>query len=150
MTCCHRKCLFVFMAIFFLSSLGAAQDLTVVTGATSYNLGETVEITIHNPTDHTVEINSYPYLGIVHEETQSCVYGCVGLPVMESISAGETVVIQYDTSTNTDPAGSYQIVVYEFQAGTFPPPPLPTTEYTLIDPTGNEDKQWSSLKTLYR
>jgi len=130
MTRCHHRSIFVFMIVASLSTLGAAQDLTVVTDAAVYNLGATVEITIHNPTDHNVDITSSPYFGIVHVETP--------------------VVFQYDTSWNPDPVGYFQVVVFESTIGSIPPPPPPTVVYRLIDPAGNEDKQWSSLKTLYR
>jgi len=150
MTRCHHRSIFVFMIVASLSTLGAAQDLTVVTDAAVYNLGATVEITIHNPTDHNVDITSSPYFGIVHVETQNCMYGCLGLPVMSTLSAGETVVFQYDTSWNPDPVGYFQVVVFESTIGSIPPPPPPTVEYRLIDPTGNEDKNWCSVKTLYR
>ena len=127
-----------------------AQQLTVETDAATYYMGQTVQVTIHNPTANNVDITSSPYFAIVHDGAGGCRYGCLGLPVMTIVTPGETIVIGYDTGMNPDPAGQYLISVHEFLAGTFPPGDPPTTTYTLLDPTANEDKVWSSLKTLYR
>ncbi len=141
---------YIVMLVLFCASGAIAQFLTVETDAETYTLGQTVRVTIHNPTASTVDCNSYPIFGIIHEESGSCRLGCVGLPVMEPIAAGETRVHDHSTSEYSDPVGVYRVVVFESMVSFPPLTTPPTTFYTLTDPTPNKDIPWGGMKSLYR
>ena len=144
----QKTSMLVILFVAAFASLACAQRLTVTTDQSVYQMGHTVEITIHNPTTNPVDLTSDPYMVIVHVASSTCVFGCIGLPVMTTFQPDETYVYDYDTSVNTDPAGLYRIIVMEAQSVPLPWTE-PTTEYTLEVPTPNEMQSWSRVKSLY-
>lgn len=133
-----------------IAGSAAAYNLTVATDADTYRIGDVVHIAVTNPTDHTISCNSYPIIGIQYVPTSACVYGCIGLPVIEDLPAGAVVTIDHDTGGGAEAPGEYRVVVFEIYDGGFPVPDRPSTSYVLVDPTPDETTAWGGVKTLYR
>jgi hypothetical protein len=85
---------------------------------------------------------SAPFFLIFNEDTQECVYGCVGLPVITPFAVGETVTMDYDTGLNPDIPGNYSVGLAVTNG--------PTTGYVLTDAVAVEAESWSGLKALFR
>ncbi len=140
-------------AICLLSLFAAAApagELVVELDADSYMMGDTVLVTVTNPTGQTVSCNSEPVFAVLSQDGTACYFGCAGLPVMIDIPPGGVLEYGYDTGFNPDPAGEYVVKVHESGTGSFPLPEPPRAYYTLVDPTPNEAEVWGGVKTLYR
>jgi hypothetical protein len=123
--------------------LAAAAQMTVTTDQQTYEVGDIVEITIHNAGPDPVEFYSYPAHSILHVETESCISGCVGLPVIWSFEVGETMVDVRDTGLEPDLPGHYRIALHC-------PGSIETTYDLLPAPIPTESVSWSRVKALYR
>jgi len=144
----HR---FVYLLVSsLLLSFAAAQAgvLTVETGQAVYATGDPIQITITNPTTEPVELSSDPCYSIVHDATQTCVVGCLGLPVITTILPGESLVYEHGSYLLPDPVGFYTVTVHELDGGA-PADPLPTTQYFLEDVIESESTTWGAVKALY-
>jgi hypothetical protein len=150
MTLCRRSFLLIPLIVAVLATAAPAQLTTVETDAATYDPGQTVRITIHNPSDQTATLNSVPGYAILHEETGNCMYGCLGLPDLTILEAGENIVHNWDTSIHPDPVGTYTVFVHEVGTGAPPDPAPPSITYTLGNPTANKRKAWSGIKSFYR
>ena len=141
----------VLMAVILVfATPAAAQILTVETDLAVYVVGAVVQITIHNPTEEPATLVSWPFTFITHEETNACVWGCVGLPVVTEVMPGETLVEHHHTSFLPDPPGTYRVTIAEAGTGLPPLPPSNWTEYELLEPISSEKMAWGGVKSLYR
>ena len=117
-------------------------DITLTTDKSFYDIGEIVHITAHNNGPLEEMFLSYPYFLIFNDDTNECVYGCVGLPVVTTFAVGETVTMDYDTGVVPDIAGNYSIGLAVTNG--------PTISYVLNGPVATEAQSWGALKALYR
>jgi len=85
----------IFTLLLILLLLGATgtalAEITLTTDKPVYALGEIVHITAHNAGPTAEEFLSYPFFIIFNEDTNECVTGCAGLPVITPFAVGETV-----------------------------------------------------------
>ena len=136
------RTLFLLIALLLTATIAVAA-VTVVTDEDSYNVGETVNITIHNSGPEDVEFNSAPYIVITNLDTNDCLYGCTGLPVITPFPAGSTVTDTWDTGVNPDVPGIYRVGVNILGASI-------TTDYVLTEGVSVEASSWGAVKALYR
>lgn len=133
----------VFPLIALLLATWATVAVTVVTDEDDYNVGETVRITIHNIGPEDVEFNSAPFIMITNLDTNDCVYGCTGLPVMTPFPAGTTVTESWDTGLHPDVPGIYRVRVNILDTSI-------TADYVLDEGVGVANRSWGAVKALYR
>ncbi len=144
----HLRFMLVSFALVLFAGAAWAGQLVVDTGGDHHAIGEFFQITITNPTTEVISLESSPWFGIIHDDTQICVYGCMGLPVIESIGPGEVHVFTHYTLDYPDPIGMYTVVVFEMGTGG-EGNPMPSTHYLLDDPIANESLTWGAVKSLY-
>lgn len=120
----------------------ALADITLTTDKSLYDIGETVHITAHNNGPTEEMFISAPFFIIYNDDTDECVFGCVGLPVVTPFPVGETVTMDYDTGSAPDIAGNY-IIGIAVNNG-------PTIGYVLNGPVAAETNSWGAVKALYR
>jgi hypothetical protein len=120
----------------------AFAEITLTTDKPIYTLGEIVHITTHNAGPTAEEFLSYPYFSIFNEDTNECIMGCAGLPVITPFAVGETVSTDWDTGFFPDVPGNYCVGVAVANG--------PTTSYVLTDGVSAEPNSWGTLKALYR
>jgi hypothetical protein len=131
------------LALLWLTTAGASlADITLTTDQPIYDIGDIVHITAHNNGPNEEQFLSFPYFIIYNDDTEECVFGCVGLPVVTPFAVGETVTMDYDTGIVPDIAGNYTVGIVVTN-GT-------TVSYVLNGPVAAEAKSWSDLKALYR
>ncbi len=136
------RTLFLLVALLLAATVAVAA-VTVVTDKDSYIVGETVQITIHNSGPEDVEFNSAPFIVIYDLDTNECLYGCVGLPVMTPFPAGSTVTEAWDTGVGPDLPGNYRVSVNSLDASA-------ATDYFLTGGVSVETSSWGAVKALYR
>jgi len=131
------------LALLWLCTPGTTlADITLTTDHSNYDIGDIVHITAHNNGPNEEQFLSFPYFIIYNDDTDECVFGCVGLPVVTPFAVGETVTMDYDTGIVPDIAGNYTVGIVVTN-GT-------TVSYVLNGPVAAEAKSWSDLKALYR
>jgi len=147
--CASGICLLVAMALAATARPAAARDVTVTTDLETYPVGAVVEVSVHNAGPTDVEFNSSPFIAIVNLDTSTCLFGCLGLPVMTPLPADSTHVQCWDTGENPDAPGRHRVTAH-IQDLVPPFEPPPSTEYMLIDPSPAEMRAWGGVKSLYR
>jgi hypothetical protein len=125
-----------------LAATAAIAEITVTTDKPVYEVGEVVRISAHNSGPEDVELVSFPHFQIWHEASGACVYGCVGLPVVELFPAGETVTTERNTGAAPDEPGTYIVGIAVLDG--------PSTTYTLLADVEEERDSWTTLKARYR
>lgn len=145
----HRTRIAAAAVLLLLAALPtAAQNVTVETDQDVYHVGDLVEITVSNLGPADAQFLSAPYIAIIHLETDDCIYGCVGLPVITPFPAGAVHVESWDTGQFPDRPGTYRVSAAVAMAGLGRD--VTSAVYTLVDPTPNAALTWSGVKTLYR
>jgi hypothetical protein len=138
---------FLLPLAFTLCAPVALAQLTVATDQAKYLVGDVVRITIHNAGPGVATFTSYPGYLIVHVESGLCVAGCVGLPVLWELPAGDLVKETHATGAGPDPAGIYLVTLL----GTSPDPgSVLKTSYVLNASVPARYTPWGSIKSLYR
>ena len=94
----------------FLGTVGPAlAEITLTTDKAMYCVGEVVHITAHNAGPDEEQFNSAPFFLIYNADTNECLFGCLGLPVMTPFPVGETVSMEWDTGNSPDVPGNYTV-----------------------------------------
>jgi hypothetical protein len=134
-------------ALAVLAVQPAAAQLTVATDAPAYDMGDTVVVTTHNAGPGDAEFVSYPPCVIWHIDTDTCVYGCTGLPVVWPLHEGETETVLHDTGQFADPPGMYRV---RLVGGSSVPGSILETDYELRQEVDADAAAWGRVKALYR
>ena len=139
-----RNCYFtVLLAALFSGMAGnASAEIILTTDKPEYEAGEIVHVTAHNAGPGTEQFVSDPYYVIWNQDTDKCVSGCLGLPVVTAFPAGETVSMDWDTGLSDDDPGNYIVRVAVIDG--------PSVSYVLTVKVDAGRNSWSSLKVLYR
>lgn len=147
----HRIRMFAVVSILLATAAlpAAAQNITIETDQSVYHVGDLVEITVSNLGPADAQFMSAPYIAIVHLETEDCIYGCVGLPVITPFPAGEIHVETWNTGLFPDQPGTYEVgaIVAIQEPGRSE---RTSAVYTLVDPTPAAERTWGEVKSLYR
>ena len=139
-----RNCyLIVLLAALLSGTAGnAIAEIILTTDKPEYEVGEIVHIKAHNAGPMAETFVSDPYFSIWNQDTDKCVFGCVGLPVITPFPAGETVSMDWDTGSSPDDPGNYIVRVAVIDG--------PSVSYVLTVKVDADRNSWSSLKVLYR
>jgi hypothetical protein len=133
----------LFLALLWLGTAGASlADITLTIDQPIYDIGDIVHVTAHNNGPNEEQFLSDPFFIIYNDDTDECVFGCVGLPVVTPFPVGETVTMDYDTGFVPDIPGNYTIGIVVNNG--------PTINYVLNGPVAAEAKNWGAIKALYR
>jgi hypothetical protein len=120
----------------------ASAEIILTTDKPEYEAGEIVHISAHNAGPEAEEFLSDPYFSIGNQDTDKCVFGCLGLPVITPFPVGETVSMDWDTGLSADAAGNYIVRVAVTDG--------PSVSYVLKVKVDAGRNSWSLLKALYR
>ena len=139
-----RNCfLTVLLAALLSGTAGSASaEIILTTDKAEYEVGEIVHLTAHNAGPMAEDFVSYPYFIIWNQDTDKCVFGCLGLPVVEPFPVGETVSMDWDTGSVPDDPGNYIVWLAVIDG--------PSVSYVLTVKVGADRNSWSLLKVLYR
>ena len=133
----------VFLALLaLLSPSSAIAEVVIATDKTDYVVGEIIHITARNEGPEDEQLVSYPYFTIWNTDTDQCVYGCLGLPVVDPFLAGQTISVERDTGQQPDPSGTYVVSVATLDG--------PSTTYVLTAGVRGDRSSWTTLKTRFR
>ena len=131
------------IALLVLAVAGnAVGAIILTTDKESYTVGEIVHLEATNVGPLPTQFVSYPRFLIFNTDTDECVYGCLGLPVVEPFPVGVTVSLDWDTGMIPDPPGNYRVGLSA--------PEAPSVFYVLTDVVDVEPHSWGALKALYR
>ncbi len=119
----------------------AFAEITLTSDKPVYVTGEIVHLTAHNAGPADEEFVSSPVFVIFNTDTDECVWGCAGLPVLTPFVAGETVTMDWDTGFVPDEPGNYAVGLAVSGS--------PTTTYTLIAGVGSIPTAWGTVKARY-
>jgi hypothetical protein len=120
----------------------ASAEIILTTDKPEYEVGEIVHITAHNAGPMAEDFVSDPHFIIWNQDTDKCVFGCVGLPVVTPFPVGETVSMDWDTGSSPDDPGNYIVRVAVIDG--------PSVSYVLTVKVDADRNSWSILKVLYR
>jgi len=130
-----------------LLAMPVAAQITVSTDAALYSVGDVVTVTIRNDGDTDAWFVSYPACVIWNVDTDTCAYGCTGLPVVWTLGPGETDITEHDTALMPDEPGNY--IVQAAVSGA-PPGSVTSAAYVLQAAVPAVPVSWSGLKAIYR
>ncbi len=132
-----------------LAATTAVAQLTVTTDDGVYTTFDVVTITVHNAGPSQALFASSPPCVIYRLDTQECVYGCFGLPVLWEMGVGETIAVEYDPYEDAvpDPLGWYRV---ELTGVSSDPGSILQCDYRLVEVVPNGDDSWGGVKALYR
>lgn len=126
------------------AATASAQSLTLSLDAMVYELGDTMQITIANPSDQDVEfLNTPPY----------CVYNvddgaqCTSVPEATVFAAGAEWIVDYDTDDDVLTAGACLVVLTWLEDGTIY---YLTEVFSLTTSVPDTPVSWGALKGRYR
>lgn len=130
-----------------LWAASAHAQLTVVTDRDDYTAGEVVLITIHNAGPGVATFASTPGWYIRHVESGECIDGCLGLPMLWDMPAGQTIDVAHDTSLAPDLIGHYEVVLTGMSGD---PGSILVAAYELMVPVFDTADTWGGVKSLFR
>ncbi|NTV04633.1 hypothetical protein HGA89_06980 [bacterium] len=139
----------ILSAISCIAAATAQAQLTVDTDATQYSQADIVTVTVHNAGPSLALFASSPPFFIYRIGTSECVYGCVGLPILWEMNAGETIVTVYDPSEDAgpDPIGWYRV---ELNGTSSDPGSILHCDYQMLEVVPIGSGSWGGVKALYR
>ncbi len=131
------------LALLACSAAGTAlAEIILITDKPEYSVGEIVHISAHNTGPDVEQFLSFPFFAIFNEDTNDCIFGCIGLPVITPFEVGETVSMEWDTGSIPDVPGHHTVSVAVTNG--------PTVGYILTDAVSVESYSWGTLKAVYR
>jgi hypothetical protein len=137
------RLLTILLAAFLSGVVGnASAEIILTTDKPEYEVGETVHLTALNAGPMAAEFVSAPYFSIWNQDSDKCVFGCLGLPVVTPFPVGETVSMDWDTGLSPDVPGNYIVGVAVTDG--------PSVSYVLTVRVDADRNSWSLLKRLYR
>lgn len=123
----------------------ARAQYTVVADRTTYVVGDTVHITVHNA-GPSEAMYAEPAVAIVNSDTDTCIYGCYKWGAVLWLGVGESLSYSHDTSARPDQPGHYWIDLF---GGSGDPGSILTADYELKSVVGVEATTWGHVKALY-
>ena len=129
-------------ALPLLQASGAFAEVIISTDKPAYEVGEIVRITAQNLGPEDEELVSFPYFVIGNQDSGQCIYGCLGLPVVDPFPAGATIQRDWDTGERPDEPGTYVVQVATLEG--------PSTTYVLNAAVPQQKDSWTALKARYR
>jgi len=120
----------------------ASAEIILTIDKPEYEAGEIVHISAHNAGPLAEQFVSDPHFSIWNQDTDKCVFGCVGLPIVTQFPVGETVSMDWDTGLSADVPGNYIVRVAVIDG--------PSVSYVLKVKVDVDRNSWSLLKVLYR
>jgi hypothetical protein len=135
-------CRTVLSLLLLTLAVTAPAEIVLTTDKPEYTVGEIVHFTATNNGPEVEQLVSDPHFVAFNEDTNACVVGCVGLPVVTTFLVGQTITMDWDTGAVPDAPGHHSVRVAVFDG--------PTASYLLTDAVNVEPSSWGSLKALYR
>ena len=133
----------ILLALLACSTAGTAlAEIILTTDQPEYSVGEIVHISAYNAGPDVEQFLSAPFFAIVNDDTNDCIFGCIGLPVITPFAVGETVSMDWDTGAIPDVPGHHTVTVAVTDG--------PTVGYILTDAVPVETHTWGTLKAVYR
>jgi hypothetical protein len=138
----RTRILLPLVALLLAHSGGAIAEVIVTTDKPVYEVGEIVLITARNAGPEDESLVSSPAFAIWNLDTEKCVHGCVGLPVVTPFPVGATISMEWDTGLEPDAPGNYLVRVALTDG--------PSLTYVLASGVSNDLSSWATLKSRYR
>ena len=131
------------LSLLVLAASSALAEVVITTDKPAYLMGEIVQITVQNTGPLGTDFVSAPFVSIYNVDTNECLLGCVGLPVVTPFPAGATETYAWDTGWNPDPVGTYRVFANILGVTDF-------AQYTLTGEVDIQAVSWGAIKALYR